>query len=59
MPAAEQLNESLRYGFVILIVFMFIHIIFMSVSMETSMSHTGIFGGVFAAGMLSYFVLNR
>ena len=59
MPTAEQLNESVRYGFVILIVFMFIHIIFMGISMETSMSHTGIFGGVFVAGMLSYFALNR
>ena len=50
----EQLAAA-KSGFVILLIFIILHVVFMAVSPDVSMSHPGIFGCVFVAGTLSSF----
>jgi hypothetical protein len=51
---SEQL-AAVKSGFVILIIFIILHVAFMAVSPDVSMSHPGIFGTVLVAGTLSSF----
>ena len=51
----EQL-AAIKSGFVILLIFIILHVAFMAVSPGVSMSHPGIFGCVFAAGVVSRIV---
>lgn len=51
----EQLDAA-KSGFVVLLIFIILHVAFMAVSPGISMSHPGIFGCVFVAGTLSSFV---
>jgi hypothetical protein len=50
----EQI-AAVKSGFVILLIFIILHVIFMAVSPSVSMSHAGIFGCVLVAGTLSSF----
>lgn len=52
----EQL-AAVKSGFVILIIFIILHVAFMAVSPDVSMSHPGIFGCVFVAGTVSSYFM--
>ena len=48
--------EAAAIGFILLIIFIVIHVAMMSADQQFSMSHSGIFLGVFLAGALGHVV---
>ena len=47
-------GEALAIGFALLLIFVVIHVIMMGVAPDFSMTHAGIFLGVFLAGALGH-----
>lgn len=59
MPTIERLSNAVKSGFILLLIFILIHIVFMIISLDLSMSHFGIFSCVFIAGALSYLAIHN
>ena len=49
---------AIKAGFVVLLIFIILHVAFMAVSPDVSMSHPGIFGCVFVAGTISSYFMH-